>query len=314
MICGEPGIGKTRLCTETAVRAWATGAAVLYGRCDEIALLPYQPFVEALRHHVAGCPTEELVAQLGPVSGELRRVVPELAERVPALPLPLSGDPDGARFRLFDAVSWLLIEAAQRRPLVLVLDDLHWADTPTLMLFKYLARYPGKAAMFVLGTYRDTEVHAGHPLFDALSDLRREHRFERYTLAPLDAVAVERLTRLYGVDEGSADLARTVYEETEGNPFFVVELLRNLAEADGASDRGRSASSVSHGSLAVPEGVKDVIATRLERLGPDTNKVLVLASVLGRDFELKIIERVGKPTSRSFACWMYSKRPFALTS
>ena len=296
LICGEPGIGKTRLCTEIAARVQAAGAAVLYGQCDEIALLPYQPFVEAVRHYVSVSPAEELAEQVSLVSGELRRIVPELAERVPALSLPLSGDPDGARFRLFDAVGSLLVEAAQRRPLVLVLDDLHWADTPTLMLFKYLARYPGHAGMLVLGTYRDTEVDAGHPLFDALADLRREHRIERYALAPLDAAAVARLTEFHGgAGAQSPELAKIVYEGTEGNPFFVVEVLRNLAEGGGANGMDRhGASSLADGRLEVPEGVKDVVATRLERLRLETNEALVVASVLGRDFELAIIARVSE--------------------
>src|SRR5204862_4506065 len=135
----------------------------------------------------------DLAGQVQLISGELRRVVPELAERVPALAQPLSGDPEGARFRLFEAVAALLCEAAWHRPLVLVLDDLHWADDATLLLLKYVARYPREARLMVVGTYRDMDVEPGHPLHGVLADLAREQVHERFALGGLDAGAVSEL-------------------------------------------------------------------------------------------------------------------------
>ena len=232
LVCGEPGIGKTRLASELAVRAHDDGAIVLYGRCDEEPLLPHQPFVEALRQYVAAAWLPELVGQLRPISGELRRVLPELAERLPDVPEPLAGDLEGARYRLFEAFSALLSEAAAVRPLVLVIDDLHWADPPSLLLLTYLMRYPRDASLLVLGTYRDTEIDREHPFAAALADLSREHAIERRALARLDADAVARLVDAKAGDQASPELARTVYERTEGNPFFVVETLRHLEQLD----------------------------------------------------------------------------------
>lgn len=291
LVCGEPGIGKTRLAAEFARRAYAEGAIVLYGRCDEEALLAQQPFVEALRHYVSVCPAQELAGRLHAVSGELRRIVPELADRIPELPEPLAGDPEGARARLFEAVGSLLCEAAQSTPVLLVLDDLHWADKATLLLLKYLVRYPRKARLMVLGTYRETELHDDHPLCAMLSELGREHHLKRRALAPLDAAAVSELVEAHAGEEASSELRQIVYEGTEGNAFFVVEVLRHLAESGAIGVAGaESEPGIATRRLAVPEGVKGVIAQRVRRLGHDTTRLLAIASVLGREFELRVLQ------------------------
>jgi hypothetical protein len=293
LLSGEPGIGKTRLATEFASRAHEHGAIVLYGRCDEGALLALQPFVEALRHYVSACPLQELVSRLQRVSGELRRIVPELADRIPNLPEPLAGDPDGARSRLFEAVSSLLCEAAQSTPVVLVLEDLHWADKATLLLLKYLVRYPREARLMVLGTYRETEVDVDDPLSALLAELGRERVLERRALAPLDAAAVSELVRIHAGDEASPELRRIVYERTEGNAFFIVEVLRHLAGSGAIGSAGvESEPGVAAAHLAVPEGVKGVIGQRLADLGPETNDLLETASILGRSFELDVLQRL----------------------
>jgi hypothetical protein len=295
LLCGEPGIGKTRLAAGFALRAHDEGAVVLYGRCDEEALLALQPFVEALRHYVGACPPRELARRLQLVSGELRRIVPELAERIPGLPQPIAGDPDGARSRLFEAVSSLLCEAAQSTPVVLVLEDLHWADKATLLLLKYLARYPREARLMVLGTYRETEVDVDDPLSAMLAELGRERLLERRALGPLDAAAVSELIGVHAGDRASPELSRIVYERTGGNAFFVVEVLRQLMEsgAIGSAD-AEPESGIDARSLMVPEGVKGVIAQRLADLGRETNELLERASVLGREFELDVLQRMSE--------------------
>jgi tetratricopeptide (TPR) repeat protein len=293
LLCGEPGVGKTRLATEFALRAHAEGAVVLYGRCDEETPLPHQPFVEALRHYVCNCPPAVLAGQVRLVSGELRRVVPELAERVPELAEPLTGDPEGARFRLFEAVATLLCEAAQGRPLVLVLDDLHWADKATLLLLKYLARYPREASLMVVGTYRETDVEPGHPLNGVLVDLAREQLFERLALGCLDEPAVSELVVWYTGNRATPELHRMVFEGTEGNAFFVVEVLRHLAESGAGAGQGDPATGPPGSRrLPLPEGVKDLISRRLVRLGPQTGRVLATASALGREFGFDMLERL----------------------
>jgi DNA-binding SARP family transcriptional activator len=294
LLCGEPGIGKTRLATQFALRAHDDGAIVLHGRCDEEALLAQQPFVEALRHYVYECPQQRLAGQLQVVSRELRRIVPELADRIPDLPEPLAGDPDGARSRLFEAVCSLLCEAAQSTPVVLVLDDLHWADRATLLLLKYLARYPRPARLMVLGTYRETELDIDHPLRATLAELGRERLLEQRALAPLDAAAVSRLVGVHAGDAASPELRRIIYERTEGNAFFVVEMLRHLRESGAIGDTGEPEPDPATGHRAVPGGVKDVIGQRVARLGPEVNRLLATASVLGRTFELDVLQRLSE--------------------
>jgi DNA-binding SARP family transcriptional activator len=285
MLSGEPGIGKTRLATELGLRAHSRGAIVLYGRCDEDPLQPHQPFVEALRHYICNADPTVIAGQVQLISGELRRVVPELAERVPGLAHPLSGDPAGARYRLFEAVAGLLCEAAQHRPLVLVLDDLHWADDATLLLLKYVARYPREARLMIVGTFRDMDVEPGHRLHGLLADLAREQVFERIALRGLDERAVAELVGLHTADRASPELGRRVFEETEGHAFFVVEVLRHLAETGASPEIGER-------RLPLPEAVRTLIGRRLARLGRETTRVLGTASVLGRAFDFDRLERL----------------------
>lgn len=281
LLGGEAGIGKTRLCMEFATQAHARGALVLYGRCDEDPLVPYQPFVEALRHYVLGTGSAALGARLGTLGGELRRILPEVGERLPGLP-QAAAEAEGARFRLFEAVCALLLQAAHAQPLVLVLDDLHWADRPTLQLLKYLARYPRQAPMLVVGTYRPTDIQPGDPLADTLADLSREQGLVRHMLGRLDAGAVGALVGAHGlVGERVPEIEHSIYAATDGNPFFVVEVLRHLTESGGSG-----------APLAVPPGVKDVIARRLARLSPDVRATLATASVLGRNFDVATLSRI----------------------
>ncbi|MDX6718695.1 MAG: hypothetical protein QOJ63_949, partial [Solirubrobacteraceae bacterium] len=295
LLSGEPGIGKTRLATECALRAHDAGAIVLYGRCDEVTLLPQQPFVEALRHYVCSCPPQVLAGQLQLISGELRRIVPELADRIPDLPEPLGGDPDGARSRLFEAGAALLCDAAQSTPVVFVLDDLHWADKVTLLLLRYLVRYPRQARLMMIGTYRETELDAGHPLVATLAELSSERLLQRRALAPLDEAAVSRLVSVHAGDRASPELRRLVFDGTEGNAFFVVEVLRDLAESGAIGGaNAHQQHDIAAGRLAVPDGVKDVIAHRLARLGHQTSRLLETASVLGREFELDVLQRLSQ--------------------
>ena len=219
--------------------------------------------------------------------------MPEIADLIPGLPEPLAGDPEGARSRLFEAVGSLLCEAAQTTPMVLLLDDLHWADRATLLLLKYLVRYPRAARLMVLGMYRDTELDADHPLCATLADLGSEHHVERRTLGPLDEAAVSELVDVHAGEDAPADLGRIVYEGTEGNAFFVVETLRHLAESGTIGvDGAHSEPGIPIGPLAVPESVKDVIGQRVARLGRETNRLLAAASVLGSEFELQVLRRV----------------------
>ena len=280
MLAGEPGIGKTRLAAEIARLAHRSGATVLFGRCHEEALLPYQPFVEALRQYVAACSDAELRARLGEGGGELGRLVPALADRFPDLPEPVAGDPEGERFRLFEAFVSLLAGAARPQHAVLVLDDLHWGDRPTLLLLAHIVRAPEESRLLILGTYRETELGQRHALGATVVDLRQEQLVERIRLNGLGESDVEALIRDFTGRGSVADLAHAVHEETEGNPFFVGEVLRHMAES-GADDLRE---------IGIPEEVRDAIARRLARLSETTSRMLPLASVIGRRFELAVLE------------------------
>ena len=294
LLAGEPGVGKTRLAAELAGRVHDEGATVLAGRCDEDLGVPYQPFVEALRHFVDHAPV--LTGHMGRYGGELARLVPELSERVPGLPAPLRTDPATERYRLFDAVAAWLAAASAERSLLLMLDDLQWAAKPTLLLLRHVVR-AGGGRVLVLCTYRDTELTHEHPLVELVADLRRQGAVERLSLTGLDDVGVAAFVEQVSgrtLDEATLALARAVYEETEGNPFFVREVLRHLAET-GAVERqeGGWTTRLPVEQLGIPEGVRDVVGRRLSRLSGDTNHALRIAAVVGPEFELGVVRAAG---------------------
>ncbi len=208
LLAGEPGIGKTRLASEVARRAYRDGALVLHGRCDDEIGIPYQPFVEALTFFVDHADDDSLAHGLGRHPGELLRLVPHLGDRVRNLPPPLSSDPETEQYRLFEAVaSWLAATSAER-PLLLVLDDLQWAGKPTLLLLRHIAGTAELARLLVVATYRDTDVQRSHPLGDALADLRRLPGVLRYALSGLeDEDVVALLTSTAGHELQPAGLA-----------------------------------------------------------------------------------------------------------
>ncbi|MCA1843287.1 MAG: adenylate/guanylate cyclase domain-containing protein, partial [Actinobacteria bacterium] len=179
MVAGEPGIGKTRLVTEAALEAHAAGATVLYGRCGEELGVPYRPVVEALRHLIAACSPGRLTHHAETHGGELARLVPDLVRLVPGLPAPRSAEPDTERFLLFEAVAGLLALAAEDGPVVLVLDDLPWADRATIALVDHLMRWAEPMPLMLVGTYRDSELTRTHPLSGALADWRRDQLARR---------------------------------------------------------------------------------------------------------------------------------------
>ena len=293
-VAGEPGIGKTRLVCEFVGRADADGALVLFGRCDEETLVAYQPFIEALRGYVSSCPIEQLRRQVAEGGPELSRILPALRRRLPDLPEPPRRESETERFRLFELVAGFLARIEASAPLVLVVDDLHWADRPTLSLLRHLSRSreDDARAPLIVATYRSTEMGEAHA--EALADLDREGLVGRISLAGLEAAEVSGLMADWAGAQPPPELARAVYEKTAGNPFFVEELLRQLTEASAAAPgAGRWAPDVAGiDALGVPEGVKHVVGRRLSRIAPDARRVLTVAAAIGQDFSFDVLERL----------------------
>ena len=282
LVAGEPGIGKSRLAAEFARRAHGGGAPVLFGRCDEGMGVPYQPFVEALGRYLRQAP--DLV--LGRLAGELMRLVPEVGERVAGLSPPLRSDPETERYRLFDAVAAWLSAVSETAPVLFVVEDLHWATKPTLLLLSHLLRSDEDLRLLVLVTFRDTPLDMTPDLADLVAELLRLPGVERVRLAGLDEPSVGALMEAqagHDLDDEGWALARIVHGETAGNPFYVREMLSLLAEKGDIVRRdGRWVPGLPLAQLDVPDSVRDVVERRLTRLPDRTSEMLAVAAVLGR--------------------------------
>ncbi len=298
LLAGEPGVGKTRLAAEVAQRVHEQGGVVLAGRCDEDLGVPYQPFVEALRHFADHTTPENLRERLGRYGGELTRLIPELAQWVPDLRVPLQSDPETERYRLFDAVAAWLGALTAEEPVLVVLDDLQWAAKPTLLLLRHVLRSPEPLRLLVVVTYRDTDIGRAHPLTDFLADLRRAGGVERLSLGGLDRDGVGAFIEAAAghdlADEEGVAFVRAVWEETEGNPFFVAEVIRHLSETGRIERRdGRWVATVPVEELGIPEGVRDVVGRRLSRLSEAANRALAVAAVVGLEFDATLVWAAG---------------------
>ncbi len=308
LVSGEAGVGKTRLSTQLAFELHASGATVVYGRCDEDIGVPYGPWLEALGHLVEHVPESILEQHVKGRGGELARIVPALRERVPSCPAPRQSDPETERYLLYAAAAGLIEDVAVQGPVLIVLDDLHWADGPTLSLLRSVVSAAPIGAM-VLGNYRDSELSRQHPLSPVLADLHREHRVSRVrltglatgdVLALIEAADEERPFALAGghheVEVAGLELARQITDETAGNPFFALEVIRHLRESGALVhfEAGRWRLAHDLAELGLPQSVIEVIGRRVERLGSEAQDALGAASVIGRDFDLELLGAVLK--------------------
>ncbi len=292
LVAGEPGIGKTRLSLEFARSVAADGTTVLMGYSDEENLVPYQPFVECLSWYFRHCPEVELRGQLAAIGGggELAAFIPELRNRIPDLPSPLPMDPEGQRYRLFEAVAGMLAVASRTRPMLLLFDDLHWADRPTLLLLRHVMRSAHMASFAIVATYRESELDRTHPLAEMLITLRRERAITRVALRGLKITCVKALVNSIVGPNAPSQLSQVVMDSTDGNPFFATEMLQHLKET-GAIARvsGMTERTIEIGDLGLSEGIKEVIGQRLSRLSEACNRLLSIASVIGREFDATLI-------------------------
>jgi class 3 adenylate cyclase len=298
LLSGEPGIGKTRLATHTALEERsAADALVLYGRCDEELAVPYGAWVEALSHLVEHAPEALLRIHAERHGGELQRIVPQLKDRLPDLPDPRQTDPDTERYLLWGAVVGLLVEASTREPVIAILDDLHWADKPTLLLLKHLLKEGQGAHLLIIATYRESDLHRSHPLAELLADLPRIGGVARISLSGLSQSEIVQIMERAGgheLDQGLTALSRELHRETDGNPFYTGELLRHLLETGTIyqQESGRFTVKGELSELGLPQSVREVLGRRVERLGEQTCTLLSLAAVIGREFDLELLAAV----------------------
>jgi class 3 adenylate cyclase len=291
LVSGEPGIGKTSLVGRLARDIYDQDAVVLYGRCDEELAIPYQPWAEALRHLVVHAPSNWL-SDLRP---EVSRLVPEVGDRRPDLAEPISSDAE--RYVLFAGVVEVLAEVSRDVPVVLVLDDLHWADRPTTQLLRHLATSDVPLRLLAVGTFRESDIGPSHPLTDTLAALHRESTSTRIALRGLgDLELLDLMERSAGheLDADGLALRDALSSETDGNPFFVTEILRHLAET-GAITQGSDGRWVTTAALratGLPVSVREVLGKRVARLGEKATRVLSAASVIGREFDLATVTEV----------------------
>jgi DNA-binding SARP family transcriptional activator len=285
LIGGEPGIGKSRLTDEVIVVAKGLGARVLVGRCWEAGGAPaYWPWVQSLRTYLRESETstvESIESNFAAVATDLAQILPELRRHFPDVPEPAAVESEAARFRLFDATVQLLRNASQTRPMVFVIDDLHAADTPSLLLLQFLARELGSMRMLVLAAYRTVDPQMPQPVRDTLAQVVREPVARRIALSGLTKPAVAQYVELTASELASRELLGALYEQTEGNPLFVAETVRLLA-LEGLR---RNAA----GRIGIPQSVRDVIARRLAHLPKECNRVLILAAVIGREFSVRTL-------------------------
>ncbi len=286
LISGEPGVGKTRLAREVQAQAQRDGAVVLSGGCYEFeAVAPYLPFVEALREWVEAQGPAALREALGAAAPEVARLLPEIEARLsPITPNPPLS-PNEERLRLFDNLAHFLYSLASAQGLLIVLDDLHWADQATLSLLHYLLRRLREARVLVLAVYRETELDRLHPLAAALVEWNRERLATRVALGRLTASETgAMLAALFGQAQVSPDLAAAIHRETEGNPFFIEEVVKSLIEQGEIYRVGEGWERKAVAELSLPQSIKDAIGRRLSRLSPGCLEVLRTAAALGKIF------------------------------
>jgi class 3 adenylate cyclase len=298
-LVGEPGIGKTRLAEQFAVYATLRGAQVLVGRCYEGEMTaPYRPFVEALRQYARTRPDEELRAEMGTGSPEVAMLVSEIRPRFPDLEIAPPLDAEAERLRLFESVTQFVRNASAASPIVLLLDDIHWADKPSLLLLQHLTRNLTGARVLVIATYRDIELDRTHPLSEVLGRLRRLPNFQRLLLRGLPEATLEGLLAAADSSEENAParrvLAAALHKETEGNPFFVREILSYLLEEGKIKREGGrwEFGSLTISELGIPEGVREVIGRRLTRLSDGCNRMLTVASTMTGGFSWEALKAI----------------------
>jgi class 3 adenylate cyclase/tetratricopeptide (TPR) repeat protein len=292
MVGGEPGVGKTRLTEEVTAEARRRGFFTLLGHCYEAeGMPPYMPFIETTEYVARVVSPQVLREALGEGASEVMRLSPALRRALPDVPPSPELPPEEGRRHFFDAMVEFIARASRQQPLFMVLDDLHWTDEASLMLLEQLAGRLPEVPIMVVGTYRDIELGVSRPLARTLQRLLRQRLTQDMVLKRLPESAVGNILRAHGPGQPPSRLVSLVYNETEGNPFFVEEVIRFLSEEGKLFDAsGDWLGDVEISEVEVPRSVRLVVEQRLERLTPGCRQLLSIASVIGRNFNFQLLE------------------------
>jgi len=300
LLIGEAGLGKTRLVEELTERLRWQGVRVLWGRCYEFErILPYQPVGEALQTVLSTLSPGDLTNLPPWLLKELTRLIPDLSEKIPGLQTSDKDSLDQEQIHLFEGVSRFLAYLSNESELVLILDDLHWASESTLQMVHYLTRHLSKQPILIIGALRPEVVGPGHMLHSLQQQLSQEGLVRSLNLVGLSSQAIDTLvTGMSGGSKAIAPLAHRLYQETEGNPFYLIEIVKALFET-GLLELDNNAWSgdftqISHSALPLPAGLSEAIQARILRLNQDVQQALEVASILGREFDFELLNAAWK--------------------
>ena len=293
LVAGEPGIGKTRLMEQVAERAASDGAAILRGGASEAeGMPPYLPFLEALGQHVQTARLDELQEQAGNLSPILATILPELRLRLGEMPASYPLPPEQARLRLYEAAGAFLAAIAAEQPLLLIFDDLQWADPASLDLLCHVAGHESGSRLLILGAHRGGEAEQRPALARAIAELNRLRVLSTITVGPLSVDDIATLTHRYVGEQVDPQVGELLFTHSEGNPFFAEELLRGWLDAGALvpSDQGWALAAAVPPTL--PPSIASAVRQRLIRLAPDVVDLLRTAAIIGRTFDVTLLADV----------------------
>ena len=295
LLGGEPGVGKTRLAEEALAEARQRGCLALTGRCYEMeGTPPFIPWVEVVEHSARITPSAAFREVLGDAASEVAKLVPELRRTFHDIPQPIELPPAQQRRYLFNSFLEFVERGARITPHALLIDDLHWADESTLLLLQHFAQQLERIPLLIIGTYRDVDLDVQRPFAEMLEALTRQRLAHKLALGRLDERGVAEMLKVLSNLDPPPALVTAVYTETEGNPFFTEEVFHHLAEEGRILDeQGEWRTDLRVESLEVPEGVRLVIGRRLNRLSDEARRVLAGAAIVGRSFDVGLLEALG---------------------
>ena len=295
LLGGEPGVGKTRLAEEVLAEGLQRGCLALTGRCYETeGTPPFIPWVEIVERSASIVPNAAFREALGDAAPEIAKLVPELRQIFSDIPQPIELPPEQQRRYLFNNFVSFVKRGTRVTPQVLLIDDLHWADDSTLLLLQHVAQHASEMPMLIVGTYRDVDLDVARPFAKMLEAFTRQRLAHKVALARLPQTGVGEMLEALSGQTPPAHLVTAIYAETEGNPFFVEEVFQHLSEEGRLFDaEGRWRADLPVEDLDVPEGIRLVIGRRVERLSPEARQVLTTAAVVGRSFDLTLLDALG---------------------